>query len=168
MTKMRTLIVDDESAARRRINRFSVDTPEVEIIGECEDGQQAVAFIREHAPDLVFLDVQMPRMNGFKVILEVGAAHIPAVVFVTAYDELALRAFEVHAVDCLLKPFDRERFRQAVERAAAEFEAAGNRPARAARLQALCQELAVDAEYRKRLRIKTAGRVVLMDKEEID
>ena len=159
MTKLRALIIDDEAAARRRITRFSVDIPEIEIIGECEDGLQAVAFIREHAPDLLFLDIHMPRMNGFAVILEVGAAHVPAVIFVTAYDESALRAFEVNAVNYLLKPFDRERFRQSVERAAAQLTAEQqDGSSRTERLQAMCRELTVEAEYKKRLRLKTAGR----------
>jgi two-component system LytT family response regulator len=168
MNTIRALIVDDEAAARRRIKQFLSDLPEVEVVGECEDGQQAVAFIREHAPDLVFLDVQMPRMNGFNVIVEVGAELIPAVIFVTAYDQFAIRAFEVHAVDYLLKPFNRERFRQAVERAVQLIRTAQQGSPFTNRLQELCQELVAVAEYKKRLQIKAEGRLILLDKEKID
>ncbi len=167
MTKIRTLIVDDEAAARRRIKQFLGDIPETEVTGECEDGQQAVAFIREHTLDLVFLDVQMPRMNGFGVLSEIGAGQIPAVIFVTAYDQFALRAFEVHAIDYLLKPFNRERFVQAVERAAAQIRKAQTGHINE-RLQQLCEELTIEAEYKKRLQIKTEGRLILLDKENID
>ena len=105
MTKIRTLVVDDEPLARERVLSLLQHEADVEVVGECSDGGQAVSAIQQHAPDLVFLDVQMPGCDGFEVIRSVGADRMPTVVFVTAYDEYALQAFEVHALDYLLKPF---------------------------------------------------------------
>jgi two-component system LytT family response regulator len=113
------LLVDDEPAARRGLRRQLAGLPDLEVVGECEDGEATVAAIPELRPDLVFLDIQMPGLDGFGVIEAVGLAHMPAVVLVTAYDEFALRAFEVHAMDYLLKPVDERRLRDAVERARA-------------------------------------------------
>jgi len=111
---LRTLIVDDEPLARRRIRALLAGHADIEIIGECGDGAAAVAAIREQSPDLVFLDIQMPEMDGFGVIEAVGAARMPPVVFVTAYDRYALAAFDASAVDYVLKPFDTERFARAL------------------------------------------------------
>jgi two-component system LytT family response regulator len=119
MTLLRCLIVDDEPLARRRLKGLLKDEPDVEIAGECEDGPSAVETAKQLVPDVMFLDVQMPGMDGFGVIEALGPAHCPAVVFVTAYDDYALQAFDVHAVDYLLKPFDRKRLRQALGRARA-------------------------------------------------
>ena len=114
--KIRALIVDDEPLARERIRGLLAEDAEVEVVGECSDGREAVEAIRRLAPDLVFLDVQMAEMDGFSVLDEVGGERIPAVIFVTAFEQHALKAFEVHALDFLLKPFDRERFWQALAR----------------------------------------------------
>ncbi len=119
--RIRALIVDDEPLARERIRTLLTDEPEIEVVGECGDGHKAVAAIRRHAPDLLFLDVQMPELDGFGVLQELGAQHLPVVVFVTAYDKYTLRAFEVHALDYLLKPFDRERFHKTLTRARAQI-----------------------------------------------
>ena len=108
--KARTLIIDDEELARERLRRLLSTHPEIELIGECADGAEAVAAIRKETPDLVFLDVQMPELDGFAVLEGIEAEAMPVIVFVTAHDKFALRAFEVHAVDYLLKPFDRQRF----------------------------------------------------------
>ena len=116
MTEIRTLIVDDEALARRRLRRLLADEPDVRIVAECPSGRAAVEALREHEIDLVFLDVQMPGMDGFGVIEAVGAEAMPIVVFVTAYDEYALKAFEVHAVDYLLKPESEARLRAALRR----------------------------------------------------
>ena len=113
---IRALIVDDEPLARERIRTLLRDEPDIEIVGECSDGRKAVAAIRKQPLDLLFLDVQMPEMDGFEVLQAVGPDAVPAIIFVTAYDEYALRAFEERALDYLLKPFDRERFRRALER----------------------------------------------------
>ncbi len=114
---IRTLIVDDERLARATLRSLLDADPEIDVAGECKNGREAVASIRESAPDLVFLDVQMPGMDGFQVLERARPARMPAVVFVTAYDAHALRAFEVHALDYLLKPFDDERFDRALRRA---------------------------------------------------
>ena len=112
MTPLRVLIVDDEPLARRRLKTLLRDEAAIEVAGECEDGASAVAAATQLSPDVMFLDVQMPGMDGFAVIEALGPARCPAVVFVTAYDEYALKAFDVHAIDYLLKPFDRKRLRQ--------------------------------------------------------
>src|SRR6266850_3209719 len=117
MRAIRTLIVDDELAGRDGIRHLLAADPEVVVAGECANGRDAAAAIRDVAPDLVFLDVQMPELDGFEVLREVGVERAPAIVFVTAFDQYALRAFDVHAIDYLLKPFTDERFRQSLERA---------------------------------------------------
>ena len=115
---MRVLVVDDEPAARRKVVRFLQEHAGVEVIGEAANGEEAVARINAEHPDLIFLDVQMPGMDGFDVIEAIAESeHIPSIVFATAHDEYAVRAFEVNALDYLLKPFDRERFTQALLRA---------------------------------------------------
>jgi two-component system LytT family response regulator len=115
--KIRALVVDDESLARKALRAMLSDDPEMEVIAECRNGREAVAVIREQSPDVVFIDIQMPEMDGFQVIEEVGATQMPVTVFVTAYDKHALRAFEAHALDYLLKPFDHDRFNTALQRA---------------------------------------------------
>ena len=107
---IRTLIVDDEPLARKKIRTFLAAERDFEVVGECSDGEQAIAAIEKTSPDLVFLDVQMPGSDGFSVIEGVGAQKMPPTVFVTAFDQYAVRAFDFHAVDYLLKPFDRARF----------------------------------------------------------
>jgi two-component system LytT family response regulator len=119
---MKVLIVDDEPIARRRVRRLLRMEDDVEVVGECSSGNEAVAAIKEHNPDLVFLDVQMPDLDGFGVVAALGEENLPAIVFITAYDEYAVRAFDVHAMDYLLKPFDPERFRAAFQRARLHME----------------------------------------------
>src|SRR5512135_3186690 len=114
---MNVLIVDDEPPARQKLRALLAREPDVAVVGEATDGVEAVDSIRNLSPDLVFLDIQMPRLDGFGVISEVGVERMPVVVFVTAYDEHALRAFEVQALDYLLKPFAPTRFARVVERA---------------------------------------------------
>ena len=113
---IRVLIVDDEAPARRRLRELLSSEPDFEVMGEAVDGVEAVDSIRAAAPDLVFLDIQMPWLDGFGVIAEIGIGNMPRVVFVTAYDEFALKAFEVEALDYLLKPFPRSRFQRLLER----------------------------------------------------
>lgn len=115
--KIRTLIVDDEPLARERVRRFLRDESDVEIIGECGNGAEAIKTIKSEKPDLVFLDIQMPEKNGFEVIKSLDAKTLPTVIFVTAYDQYALQAFDASALDYLLKPFNRERLNRAVTRA---------------------------------------------------
>src|SRR5688572_16514261 len=119
---MDVLLVDDEPLARRRLRQFLREYDDCEVVGECGDGADALEQIRVLAPDLVFMDVQMPEVSGLDLLAALDPAERPLVVFVTAHDEYAVRAFDVHAVDYLLKPFDRERFRAAYERASAIVE----------------------------------------------
>jgi two-component system LytT family response regulator len=114
---MRVLIVDDESLARQRVRRLLKAQTDVDVVGEAESGHEAVAMIRALQPDLVCLDVQMPGLDGFGVLQELDGGHVPMVLFITAYDEHAQRAFDVHAVDYVLKPVDEDRFRVAFEKA---------------------------------------------------
>src|SRR5215204_6068525 len=120
--KIRTLIVDDEPLAREKLAELLAGEPEIEILSECGDGLQAVSAIQSQRPDLVLLDVQMPELDGFGVLEAIGEWQMPVVIFVTAYDQYALRAFEMHALDYLLKPFDRERLRKALNRARRQLE----------------------------------------------
>jgi len=114
---IRVLVVDDEGPARRRIRRLLLAETDIVVVGECGDGASAVEAIARERPDLVFLDVQMPERDGFDVVTAIPRRELPAILFVTAFDRYALRAFDVHAVDYLLKPFTRERFRTALDRA---------------------------------------------------
>jgi two-component system LytT family response regulator len=114
---IRALIVDDESLAREALLVMLNGDPEMEVVAECRNGKEAVTAIREQSPDVVFLDIQMPEMDGFQVVEEVGATRMPVTVFVTAYDKHALRAFEAHALDYVLKPFDHDRFDAVLRRA---------------------------------------------------
>jgi two-component system LytT family response regulator len=167
MSKIRTLIIDDEAAARSRIRYFLGDFPEAEIVGECDDGLQAIASIREQVPDLLFLDVQMPRLDGFGVIEEVGTGKVPAVIFVTAYEQFAFRAFETHALDYLLKPFNRKRFHQAVERAQAQINLAQTCELER-RLRSLLSDLKGAPTYTTRLEVKSVGRTIFVPVEDVD
>jgi two-component system, LytTR family, response regulator len=117
MAQIRTLIADDEPLARQRVRHLLADEPDILVTGECRDGGEALDALRETGPDLLFLDVQMPVKDGFEVLAELGPGRMPVVVFVTAYDQYALKAFDVHALDYLLKPFDEERFKGALGRA---------------------------------------------------
>ena len=164
--KLRTLIVDDEPLARDRIKRFLRDETGVEIIGECGNGTDAIAAIKKESPDLVFLDIQMPEKTGFDVVKSLNG-RMPAVVFVTAYDQYALQAFDVHALDYLLKPFTRERIHRAVSRARESIESRrmGNIDER---LISLIADLKQEKKYLERLVVKTTGRVFFLRTEEID
>ena len=171
MSALRVLLVDDEPLVRRGIRAFLADEREVEVVGEARNGTEAVSAIDAHAPDLVFLDVQMPGLDGFGVVAEVGLERMPAVVFVTAFDEYALRAFDVHAVDYLLKPFDEPRFRTALARARERIAARARSapaPAPAPELAALLAELRPRAEYAERLLVKGNERVVVVAVDDLD
>jgi two-component system, LytTR family, response regulator len=127
--RIRAVTVDDEPLARDAIRLRLQDEPDIELVGEAATGREAVALIGEALPDLLFLDVQMPGMDGFEVLDRVASTWLPIVVFVTAHDRFALKAFETHALDYLLKPFTRDRFRAALQRARAAFENAADPPA---------------------------------------
>ena len=165
--KIRTLIVDDEPLGRERIRTLLAGDPEIEVIGECPDGRQAITAIEQRNPDLVFLDVQMPEVDGFGVLDAICGERMPAIVFVTAYDRYAVRAFEVHALDYLLKSFDRERFAAALQRAK-EAIRRSREGALNERLAGLIEDLEAKKDRLTRLVIKSAGRIVFLRVEEID
>ena len=167
MKKIRTLVVDDEPLARERLAGLLASQPDIEIVAQCRDGEEAVTAVIDHAPDLVFLDVQMPQMNGFEVIEAVGGDRMPPVIFVTAYDQHALRAFEVRALDYLLKPFDRERFNEALQRARRQIERAETGDL-GRRLLALVKDLRRDQPRAERLVVKSGGRLFFLRTDEID
>ena len=115
MKLIRVVVVDDEPLARSRIVKLLQKESDIQIVGECKNGQEATSVINSKEPDLIFLDIQMPDMNGFQVFSKINPQYRPIVIFITAYDQYALKAFDIHAVDYLLKPFDNERFREALE-----------------------------------------------------
>jgi two-component system LytT family response regulator len=165
--KLTVVIADDEPLARERLLSLLALESDVDIVAQCRDGEEAVRAIAERHPDLVLLDVEMPRMNGFDVINAIGAERMPMLIFVTAYDQHALRAFEVRALDYLLKPFDRERFSAALRRARAQIDAnAGGDLGR--RLVALMKDLKKDAPRSERLVVKSGGRLFFLRSDEID
>jgi two-component system LytT family response regulator len=157
-----TLIVDDEPLAREGLRMLLSQDPEVAAIYEARDGREAVATIRGTRPDLVFLDVQMPELDGFSVVREVGAERMPEVVFVTAHDKYAIQAFEINAIDYLLKPVTEERFNQALRRAKARLQL---KPADDASRQilSLLETIASPRRYLKRLAVRSAGKTVFVD-----
>ena len=165
--KIRTVIVDDEELGRDRIQSLLETQPDVEIVAVCSDGPSAVEAIERAQPDLVFLDVQMPGMDGFEVIENLDPTRLPAVVFVTAHDGHAIRAFEIHALDFLLKPFDQNRFDKALERARTQV-GRGKTPAIDSRIVSLLEELREERKYPERLIVKSSGRVFFVRTEEID
>ncbi|HXJ03986.1 MAG TPA: LytTR family DNA-binding domain-containing protein [Candidatus Acidoferrum sp.] len=165
--KIRTLIVDDEPLGRERISSLLCGDHEVDVIGECADGRQAIAAIEECKPDLVFLDVQMPEVDGFGVVDAICSERMPVIIFVTAYDRYAVKAFEVHALDYLLKSFDRERFAAALRRAKEEIGRLRG-GALNERLAGLIEDLQAKKDRLTRLVIKSAGRIVFLRIEEID
>jgi two-component system LytT family response regulator len=167
MGTIRTVIVDDEPLARQRVRKLLEGDPDVDVVGECADGRQAVALIREQKPDLLFLDVQMPLLDGFGVVEAVGPDLMPVVVFVTAYDRYALRAFEARALDYLLKPFDRERFAKALQRAKDHVRLARPVDVRE-ELRALVEDVKAERRPLERLVLKSGGRVYFLKVEEID
>jgi two-component system LytT family response regulator len=165
--KIRALIVDDEPLARRRIHKLVSADPEIDLVGDCANGREAIAAIHGQKPDLVFLDVQMPEISGFEVLEALEAEAQPLVIFVTAHDRYALRALEVHAFDYLLKPFDKTRFektlQQAKERIRTESKGEVN-----TRTLALLEELRARTTHLERLIVKTGGRVFFIKADDID
>ncbi len=161
------MIVDDEPLARRRIRNLLADAEDVEVIAECANGREAIKAIEESPPDLLFLDIQMPELDGFDVLQAIGIGSLPVVIFVTAYDQFALRAFEAHALDYLLKPFDDERFEATLQRARERI-----RPQHEddldRRLRALLEDVRGGRGYLQRLVVPTGHRSVFVRTEDID
>lgn len=162
---IRTLIVDDEPLARDRMRSMLEKEPEVEIVGECADGTSALRDIRLKNPDLVLLDIQLPEMDGFEIIENVHSENPPAIIFITAYNEFAVRAFEVHAVDYLLKPVHRERLRDAIRRVSTRkpFSAEMRRD-----LVEVLHELGTHNPLRKMIPVKLETGVLFLRAAEVD
>ncbi|HJT98661.1 MAG TPA: response regulator, partial [Rhodanobacteraceae bacterium] len=167
MTPIRTVIADDQPMARERLASLLQEEPDVEVVASCASGAEAVRAIEAHRPDLVFLDMQMPELDGFGVIDAVGPARMPSVVFVTAYDELALRAFDVHALDYLLKPFGRQRFQKALERAR-EHLARERGSELANRLVALVEDVRPIRRASERIVVRSGARVLFVEIHNVD
>jgi two-component system LytT family response regulator len=168
MTPIRTLIVDDEPLARERLRALLEDRPTIEVVGECENGKDALDAIRRRRPELVFLDVQMPELDGFDVLDALPLDRWPAVIFVTAYDQYALRAFDVHALDYLLKPFDRARFDRALRRAERMLREPGPPHVVDERLVALLEGLRKERHRPPRIIVRSGGRIFFITVPEID
>lgn len=164
---IRTLIVDDEAPARNRLRHLLKDAPDFVIAGECAHGLEAVEALRREPFDLVFLDVQMPRLNGLEVCAAVGADRMPCVVFVTAYDRFALRAFEVHAVDYLLKPIDRDRFHRTLDHLRTRLRGPAGGSGANQRLDLVLAELKEQRRGPERLAIKVDGRILFLPTKDI-
>lgn len=165
--RLRAIVVDDEMLARQIIREMLEHDDEVEIVAECVNGREAIEAIQTHHPDLLFLDIQMPEVAGFEVLETLKSERSPIVIFVTAYDQYAVRAFDYHALDYLLKPFDRERFELSVSRAKAQLRRDRNGELDK-RIVALLEALKAEAKYVERLVIKNGGRVFFLETDEVN
>lgn len=166
---IKALIVDDEVLARNRIREILKKDPDIQLVGECGNGREAVDAILEHAPHLLFLDIQMPEMDGFTVLKTLPQERLPMVVFVTAYDQYALRAFEVYALDYLLKPFDAERFHRTLQHAKSQIRQARGSVLNQGLLNLLSElKKRPKSKLTDRLVIKSSGRVSFLKVNEID
>jgi len=161
MAKWKALIVDDEELARRLLREMLAQHPEIEIAAECGNGMDAVKAAAEHKPDLLFLDVQMPKLTGFDVLELIERENV-GVIFVTAYDQYAMKAFDVHAVDYLLKPYSRERFEAALERAKSQ------KPAKAVDPGELAASARPAGQYSERIVVKDGTKVTLIPVAKLD
>jgi len=163
-----TLVVDDEPIARRAVVRLLRDDPDIELLGECGDGASAVEAIRSQSPDLVFLDIQMPAINGMDVVATIGAERMPMTVFVTAFEQYAVRAFEANAVDYLVKPFSRERFADTLRRVKARLSVGeGVNGAASARILQALDALRQRDDYLQRLPVRIDERITFIDVDDI-
>jgi two-component system LytT family response regulator len=167
MEQIRVLIVDDEPLAREGVRLHLEDEPDMRVVGESANGEEAVEHIQTLAPELVFLDVQMPGLDGFGVVEAVGAERMPVTIFSTAYDQFALRAFDAYAIDYLLKPYDPERFRRSMERARHQIRGR-KRSDVEDRLTALLGELRGRKEFLERIVVRSGGRILILRVEDID
>jgi two-component system LytT family response regulator len=164
---LRALVVDDEPLARKALLRLLRNEPDVSVVAQCGDGEAAVEAIQRLRPDLVFLDVQMPEMDGFRVVETVGPEQMPVTVFVTAFDRYALRAFDANAVDYLLKPFAPDRLARALLRARDRCSGRLDRAA-AQRLFSLLERTHFETDYVQRLAVSVAGRILFVSVADID
>src|SRR5213078_1780110 len=164
---IRALIADDEALARKFIRRMLKENRDFEIIGECSNGKETVAMIRKERPDVVFLDVQMPEMDGLAVLESIGIEQLPEIIFTTAYEQYAIRAFELHALDYLLKPFDQARFKDAIQHAKERFRSQRQKDGRR-QISALLESNKNKPQYLDRLVIKAGGRITFLSTDEIN
>ena len=164
--QFRILVVDDEDLARQRVNSLLSPRADFEVVGECATGAEAVRAIRELQPDVVLLDVQMPELDGFDVISEIGAQNMPLVIFATAFDEYAIDAFEVGAVDYLLKPVDEERFNRTLDRAARRLRQSGDDTS-VTQMSALLRRINSLTTSAGRFAVKVHGKILFLDPAEI-
>jgi two-component system LytT family response regulator len=164
---IRAVIADDESLARRRLRSLLAAEKDFCVVAECKNGREALAAIERHHPDLLFLDVEMPELDGMGVLEQAGPEHLPAVIFVTAFDHYAVQAFDAHALDYLLKPFDESRFARSLDRARRHLQH-HNRADYNRRLESLLHELSPKPGGLERLVIKSGGRIVFLNDEEVD
>jgi len=167
MTALRAVVVDDEPLARERIRTLLAGDSAFELVAECGDGAAALEAVTIHSPDLLFLDVQMPEMDGFAVLQSLPTEALPAIVFVTAYDEYAFKAFEVNAVDYLLKPLEPERFRAALQRVRARLDRRGMEEAEP-ELRALLAQLRAERPVPVRIVVREGERLFFVRAEEVD
>lgn len=164
---IRTIIADDENLARKKLRLLLSSESGVNVIAECRDGRQTVSAVQTHSPDLLLLDVQMPDLDGFQVLEELSPGELPVVIFTTAYDHYAIRAFEAHALDYLLKPFNQERLHRAIERVKVELLKTHEHSVKA-RILDLLGRSKPETPQLNRLVIRTAGRVVFLELDEVD
>jgi two-component system, LytTR family, response regulator len=165
--RIRTLIVDDEPLGRRGLLRFLKNDPEIEVVAQCGDGESAVAAIHSRNPDLVFLDIQMPEMDGFEVVRRVGPQRMPVTIIVTAFDRYAVRAFDANAIDYLLKPVGQARFERALARAKERI-AESSKEDVAERIVATLEQINRQDKYPDRLPVSESGRILFVKTKEID
>jgi two-component system LytT family response regulator len=165
---IRALIVDDEPFSRLKIRDFLEQEEDIDIVGEAGDGLEAVKVIKKQKPDVVFLDVQMPELDGFGVVEAVGLENMPYVIFATAYDQYALRAFEIHALDYLLKPFDRDRFREALEHGRQYMGMSRTNEEFKNRIKNLLLEIQSETPFIKRFLIQSKKRIYFLRAEEVE
>jgi two-component system, LytTR family, response regulator len=156
---IQAIIIDDEPLARLIIQEYLQSYPQINVAQECQDGFEGIKAIQQHKPDLIFLDIQMPKINGFEMLELIEEP--PAVIFTTAFDEYAIRAFESHAVDYLLKPFDKQRFDKAMQKWLDQ------RPAGAPNTQALLETVAASPSQNRRVVVKTGGKIKIIPVEDI-
>lgn len=168
--EIRGIIADDEQLAHKKLRLLLTSEPQVEVVAECANGRQTVSAIRSFRPDMLLLDIQMPDMNGFEVLSEISSEEMPQVIFTSAYDQYAVRAFERRALDYLLKPFDQDRLHTSVERAIAEIRKSKDQKLTNRVLELLSSvnsKRRPIPEFDERLAIKTNGRVVFLNLDEI-
>jgi two-component system LytT family response regulator len=165
--KISALVVDDEPIARHAIARLLREDPDIDLLGECGDGASAVIAIRSQRPDLVFLDIQMPAMTGMDVVASIGPAHMPATIFVTAFEQYAVRAFEANAVDYLVKPFSRERFVDTLQRAKSRLSSRNAGAQVSAQILQALDALRQRDTYLERIPVRVDEHVVFIDAQDI-